>query len=398
MSCSLGALGLVTTLGDDLASSWQALRAGEVTTLRSRSHLVPGEALLVGDVVADLEPCPETLARHACRNNLLSLRALRQMEGAVHEALRGVRADRVGVVMGSSTAGMSSAEAAVAARQRSDALPPEFDYSQMELGGVAEFVADWLGVSGPCYTISTACSSGARALASARSLLTMDLCDVVIAGGTDSLCATTANGFAALKALTDRPSLPFSQNRSGFTLGEGSAIFLVTRNGGGVQLAGVGESSDAHHMSAPQPDGIGAEAAMRAALHDAGIPPDAIQYINLHGTGTALNDVVEGKAVHRVFGDRIVCSSTKPLLGHTLGASGAIEAAVCWLTLRAIQDETLAVPPHHWDEVRDPQIPTLRLARRGDVVPVEGSRAYVMSNSFGFGGNNCALVLATAGT
>src|SRR5207244_42649 len=161
---------------------------------------------------------------------------------------------------------------------------------------------------------------------------------------------------------------------------------------GGIQLVGVGESSDAHHMSAPQPGGTGAEAAMRAALHDAGLAPDEVDYLNLHGTGTVLNDIAEARAVHRLFGARLPWSSTKPLVGHTLGASGAIEAALCWSALKAIRDRRLALLPHHWDGQRDPELPTIRLARRGDVVPVQRS-ATVMSNSFGFGGNNCTVIL-----
>jgi 3-oxoacyl-[acyl-carrier-protein] synthase-1 len=147
-------------------------------------------------------------------------------------------------------------------------------------------------------------------------------------------------------------------------------------------------------MSAPEPSGAGAEAAMRAALHDANVGPDAIAYLNLHGTGTELNDVMEGRAVHRVFGDRLPCSSTKPLVGHTLGASGAIEAAFCWLALRAIDGDRLPLIPHHWDGVAAEEIPAIRLAERHETVRARAD-ALVMSNSFGFGGNNCSLILGT---
>jgi 3-oxoacyl-[acyl-carrier-protein] synthase-1 len=391
--CRIGAVGLVTSLGHDLATTWRRLRACDPTSLIRREGLIGDRPLLVGQVPDPLPAVPRPLSHHACRNNALSLAALLRIDDEVRDALAHVPPARVAVVMGSSTAGIAAAEEAVAAFQHDGALTGEFHYAQLELGGVAEFVADQVGARGPCYTISTACSSGAKALASARSLLELGLCDVAIAGGTDSLCRTTAHGFSALKAISDVPSVPFSTNRAGFTLGEGSAICVLTRDPGGIQLAGAGESSDAHHMSAPQPDGAGAEVAMRAALADASLPADRIDYLNLHGTGTPLNDVMEGKAVHRVFGDRVPCSSTKPLVGHTLGASGAIEAAFCWLALRAMEDGRLPLPPHPWDGAADPEIPAIRLARPGDAATI-GARAAVMSNSFGFGGNNCSLVLA----
>ena len=393
--CRISAVGLVTSLGRDLDTTWRRLRAGDLTALVRHEGLIGDRALLVGQVPFPLPGVPRPLARHACRNNALSLAALLQIEREISEALAGVTPTRVAVVMGSSTAGIAAAEDAVAASRHDGVLPDEFHYAQLELGGVAEFVADHVGARGPCYTISTACSSGAKALASARSLLDLGLCDVAIAGGTDSLCRTTAHGFSALKAISDVPSVPFSANRAGFTLGEGSAICVLTRDTGGIQLVGTGESSDAHHMSAPHPDGAGAEAAMRAALDDAGLTPDRIDYLNLHGTGTPLNDVMEGKAVHRVFADHVPCSSTKPLVGHTLGASGAIEAAFCWLALRALDDGRLPLPPHSWDGIADPDIPPIRLARAHDAATI-GADAVVMSNSFGFGGNNCSLILATA--
>jgi 3-oxoacyl-[acyl-carrier-protein] synthase-1 len=202
----------------------------------------------------------------------------------------------------------------------------------------------------------------------------------------------TAAGFAALQALADGPSNPFSRNRSGLTLGEGAAVFLVTRRRGGIQLLGAGSSSDGHHMSAPEPGGRGAEAAMRAALADAAIAPRDIAYVNLHGTGTPLNDAMEAAVVARLFDRPVPCSSTKPLIGHTLGASGAIEAGICWLMLHERTGGELRPPPHCWDEVPDPDLAPLDLVRRGARL-APAARAIALSNSFGFGGNNCALIL-----
>lgn len=392
-SCALRAVGVVSALGAGVEATWPRLVAGDQSRLTVRDDLVPGRPLLVGEVRAPLPSVPAALRRYGCRNNELALAALRQVEGPIRAAVERHGADRVGVVMGTSTSGIAAAEAAVAHALRAGTLPPEFDGVQLEPGGLAEFVSAWAGARGPAYTISTACSSGAKAVASARALLALGACDAVIAGGADSLCRLTANGFHALQALADAPSNPFSAHRQGLTLGEGAAVFLMIPEGGGVQLVGAGEAGDAFHMSAPDPDGRGAERAMRAALRDADVPAGAVSYLNLHGTGTPLNDAMEGRAVHRVFGPALPCSSTKPLVGHTLGASGALELAFCWMMLARRRHGTVPLLPHRWDGVADPELPALHLAGTGACVNLAG-RALVMSNSFGFGGNNCSLLVS----
>jgi 3-oxoacyl-[acyl-carrier-protein] synthase-1 len=291
--------------------------------------------------------------------------------------------------MGTTTSGVSDAEAAIRHRHATGSLSEDFHYAQLELGGAATFVAELLGVTGPSYTISTACSSGARALASARSLLQLGVCDAVIAGATDTLCGLTTNGFAALQAISDEITNPCSVNRKGLTLGEGSVMFLAMREAGGVQLRGVGEASDAHHMSAPDPEGFGAERAMRNALGDACLTPPEIRYLNLHGTGTPQNDLMESLAISRVFGESPPCSSTKSLVGHTLGAAGAMEAGFCWLVAAEESEGRISLIPHVYDGQLDPKLSRLRLATK-DLRVAAGP---VLTNSFGFGGNNCSLVL-----
>lgn len=387
--CRLAALGMINALGRGPDAIWPRLLAGDQSHFRMRDDLAPGRRLLVGEVVGGLPQIPARLSRFACRNNALALVALGQIEGAVSEALDTVGAARVGVVMGTSTSGVSDAEAAIRHRERTGRLSASFDYAQLEFGGLAAFVAEWLGTAGPAYTISTACSSGARALASARELLALGLCDAVVAGAADTLCGLTAGGFAALQATGDELTNPCSANRRGLTLGEGAVTFLVTREAGGLQLLGVGESSEAHHISAPDPEGGGAEAAMREALADGGLAPEEIAYLNLHGTGTPLNDAMECAAVARVFREPPPCSSTKSLVGHTLGAAGAMEAGFCWLTLHARDRDRLPLAPHAYDGEYDPDLPPIRLAAKGMTVPA----GPVMTNSFGFGGNNCTLVL-----
>jgi 3-oxoacyl-[acyl-carrier-protein] synthase-1 len=390
--CRLAALGVLNALGADAETVWRGLLAGEPSRLSWNDQLVPGRRLLVGAVTDPLPEVPAALARYGCRNNALAQAALVQIEAETRAAITRFGASRVGVVMGTSTSGVSDAEDAFRYQREHGGLAPAFDYAQLEFGGVASFVAAYLGVGGPAYTLSTACSSGARALASARSLLALGLCDAVVAGAADTLCGLTSNGFAALQAICEGVTNPCSRNRAGLTLGEGAAVFLLLPEPGGIQLRGAGESSEAHHMSAPEPSGAGAEAAMRLALADAGLSPEAISYLNLHGTGTPLNDAMECQAVVRVFGTALPVSSSKPLVGHTLGAAGALEAAFCWLMLEHSAAGVLELPPHCWDGERDPELPPVHLVGKGESVRADGALR-VMTNSFGFGGNNCTLVL-----
>jgi 3-oxoacyl-[acyl-carrier-protein] synthase-1 len=387
--CSLDALGMVNALGRGLEEIWPRLLDGDQSHLSIRDDLVPERSLLLGAVRGDLPPVPDRLRRYGCRNNAMTLAALETIEDAVADAIRAVGVDRVGVVMGTSTSGVSDAEEAIRYRHQTGELAPSFFYEQLEFGGAAGFVSALLGLAGPAYTLSTACSSGARALASARSLLDLGVCDAVIAGATDSLCGLTTNGFSALQLVSDVVTNPCSRNRKGLTLGEGSALFLVTRGGDGIRLRGVGESSEAHHMSAPDPHGEGAETAMRAALRDAGLEPDAIAYLNLHGTGTPLNDAMECSAIARTFPSPPPCSSTKPLVGHTLGAAGALETGFCWLTLQRRDAEGMSLIPHAWDGESDPDLVPVPLVTKG----MRAAVGPVMTNSFGFGGNNCTLIL-----
>jgi 3-oxoacyl-[acyl-carrier-protein] synthase I len=308
----------------------------------------------------------------------------------VAEAIERFGSARVGIVLGTSTSGIAEGEAAVAALASGSGLPREFHYAQQEIGSVAPFLACYLGTSGPAYTVSTACTSSAKALASARNLLRANVCDAVVAGGVDSLCKLTINGFAALESTTDELTNPMSRNRRGINIGEAAALLLLTRSSAPVQLLGVGESSDAYHISAPDPEGKGAERAMRAALADAGLDAGAIDYVNLHATATVKNDAMEGWALARVFPQGVACSGTKPLTGHTLGAAGATEAALCCLAIAGDG----ALPPHVWDGAGDPRLPQLALTTPGDRFP--GERRRCMSNSFAFGGSNVCLVLGRA--
>ncbi len=390
--CALEAIGLVTALGTGLDASLPRLISGDTRGLVLRAGLLPDRELLVGAGPDALPPIEDDLAQHRCRNNQLALLALSQMRGAVDAALARFGPARIAIVAATSTSGTAETGEAVRLKLQSRRLPSEFHYSQFEHGGLACFLAASIGAEGPAYTVSTACSSSAKALVSARSLLRLGICDAVIAGGVDSLCQLTACGFTALEAISPERSNPFSRNRRGLNLGEAAALFLLTRESGGIQLRGAGESSDHHHMSAPDPNGGGAEQAMRAALMDAQARADEIVYLNLHGTGTPLNDAMESKAVERVLGLKVPCSSTKPLTGHTLGAAGAMEAAFCWMMLESERHGEIRLAPHVFDGERDSELPAIRFVAPAEAARVRGRRL-TMSNAFGFGGNNCSVIL-----
>ncbi|MDR7296897.1 3-oxoacyl-[acyl-carrier-protein] synthase-1 [Pelomonas aquatica] len=386
MSFYLNALGVVCAAGhdaDSLARSLWATTPGGVQPEPWR-----GRTLHLGRVRQPL-PLPDDTAQRS-RNNALLLSALQPIRAAVDAARERFGPLRVAVVLGTSTSGVGESEAAWAHHGEHGELPAWHDVRQQEIGSGAALLATELGVLGPAYVISTACSSSSKALASAARLLQAGLADAVVCGGADSLCDFTVAGFAALEAVSDARCNPLSANRSGINIGEAGALFLMTRERGEgptVRLAGWGETSDAHHISAPEPSGRGAEAAMRAALAMAGLAPADIGYLNLHGTATPHNDAMESEAVARVFGLDTPCSSTKPLTGHTLGAAGALEAAIAWLTLRGDG----ALPAHHFDGERDAALPAIRLVQPGERLAA-APRA-VLSNSFAFGGSNAALVL-----
>jgi 3-oxoacyl-[acyl-carrier-protein] synthase-1 len=299
--------------------------------------------------------------------------------------------------MGTSTSGIAEGEAAYAMIRRDGAWPADFDYRCIEPGSLGEFVAQALDLRGPAYTVGTACSSSGKTFASARRLMRAGRVDAAVVGGADTLCRMTLGGFAALEATSRGICSPFSRNRDGINIGEAAAAFLLTDEPSVIQLLGIGESSDAHHISAPDPEGRGALTAMRAALEDANLSPADIAYINLHGTGTPLNDSMEAKAVHALFGATTPCSSTKAMTGHTLGAASACEAAFLWLTLHPDFNPDGRLPPHLWDGQLDPSIPPLAFADLDTRLPNNADRVAMLSNSFAFGGSNIALVLARGG-
>lgn len=398
MSTYLSELGIVCALGRGPQAVAAALLAGDTGGMHPQDGWVSGRSLTVGAVPGELPAMPAGMQAAQSRNNQLLLAAALQIEPQIRAAIARYGAGRIGVVLGTSTSGIAEATQSIAEQQRTGQLPADYRYSQQELVAPAAFLSAWLQLSGPSYVISTACTSSARALLSAQRLLRLGVCDAVLCGGVDSLCRLTLNGFAALEAVADARCNPFSANRNGINIGEGAALFLMTNElmageSPPIVLLGGGASSDAYHISAPEPQGLGAQAAMRSALARSGLAAADIDYVNLHGTATRHNDAMESLAVQAIFPAGVPCSSTKPLTGHTLGAAGALEAAFCWLSLSAGHNPRGVLPPQLWDGVADAELPALDLVRAGQAFRRTGAR-YAMSNSFAFGGNNIALILA----
>ena len=386
--CYLNALGMLCSSGGSTDAVKQNLRSG-VANLTCSEDYIEGKALPIGVYQGELPAIPLADRQWHSRNNQFALAALDQIRDAVDHAIETWGAHRIGVIVGTSTSGIAESEVAIRQWLQTGTAPAGYNYGVQEMGAPAQFIAELLALSGPCYGISTACSSGAKALASARRLIRAGVCDAVIAGGVDTLCQLTVRGFSSLEAVSDNRSNPMSRNRDGINIGEGAALFLVSGNASGVELQGVGEGSDAYHISAPEPTGAGAIQVMQAALQDAGIAASEVDYVNLHGTATVLNDQMESRAIERVFGLDVPCSSTKPFTGHTLGAAGAVEAGICWLTLEAAERNFL--PMHLWDGAKDTELPDIRLVTQ-DYRPSDPPR-HVLSNNFAFGGNNIALLL-----
>ncbi|WP_085654409.1 MULTISPECIES: beta-ketoacyl-[acyl-carrier-protein] synthase family protein [unclassified Pseudomonas] len=397
MTAYLNALGVICALGRDKQTVARNLFAGDCSGMRRESGWVPERELPVAAVHGDLAPIPEALADQRSRNNQLLLEAALQIRDDIEQAIQTYGRDRIGVVLGTSTSGIDEASRGLAHYIRDQQFPADYDYRQQELGAPANFLADWLQLSGPTYVISTACTSSARALMSARRLLDLGLCDAVLCGGVDSLCKLTLNGFSALEAVSDERCNPFSANRNGINIGEAAVLFVMSKQRGagpGIALLGAGASSDAHHISAPEPTGRGALQSMQKALDQAHLQAGDISYLNLHGTATQHNDAMESLAVDALFADGVPCSSTKPMTGHTLGAAGALEAAFCWLSLSA-ENPDHALPPHIWDGQADPDLPALKWVTASERLASIAPR-YLMSNSFAFGGNNVSLIIGDA--
>jgi 3-oxoacyl-[acyl-carrier-protein] synthase I len=384
---------LSTCLGVGRAANWRAIveqRTG-LTPCAFETVQLP---TFIGEVAGvEAQAMPEHMAHHHCRNNQLALLALKQdgFEQAVREAAAQYGAHRIGVFLGTSTAGILSTELAYRKRDaHTGALPADFHYEQTHnTYSVGGFVRDYFALQGPAVVVSSACSSSAKVFGNAARMLACGLIDAAIVGGVDSLCLTTLYGFNSLELLSPELCQPFGEARKGISIAEAAGFALLTRerpaSSSTISVLGIGESSDAHHMSSPHPEGAGAFAAMQQALDMAKLAPQDIDYINLHGTATRSNDAAEGLAVSALFGAATPCSSTKGHTGHALGAAGIIEAA-----LSALAIEHGLIPGGVNTLERDKSIAVNYQLGNLAVAP-----KLVLSNSFGFGGSNCSLILGS---
>lgn len=369
MNLYLTSLGIISYLGDGIEE-----------TLHNAIH---GKN---GPIKAELPEIYDDFYNTRC--NQLIHHCYFQIERDIDKIKKKYSQDRLGVVLGTSNSGIEEAQTAVFEQLNGRGLSEKFDSKMLEMGNPSYYLKKISGVSGVCYSISTACSSSTKALSSARRLIENDICDAVIVGGADSLCRFADAGFASLEAVSQGKTNPFSKNRDGINIGEGAALFILDKHPGreNIKLLGIGETSDAYHITSPDPEGTEAARAMKIALDDAGLQASDIDYLNLHGTGTIHNDEMEANAVSKVFPD-IPCSSTKPLTGHCLGASGAIELGLCWISL--LNNKLIL---HMYDGEYDDSIPKINLV--SDDCNVSDIKNCA-SNSFAFGGSNACIVIGS---
>jgi len=385
-----------TCIGHGLAPLEAALRVGRGGLVSCAFETVDLDTY-VGEIAGiNDERLPAALRQFDCRNNRLAQLALRQdgFGEAIRAAIARFGRRRLGLFLGTSTSGILETEIGYRHRDPvTGALPAAFSYlGTHSTFSVAAFLRALLDLEGPAVVVSTACSSSAKVFGSAQRMIEAGVIDAALVGGVDSLCLTTLHGFHSLQLTSRGPCRPFAVDRDGISVGEGAAFALLERPGpaasaGSVALLGVGESSDAYHLSSPHPDGLGARLAMEAALAAAAVEPEQVDYLNLHGTATPSNDRAESRAVVALLGSRVPCSSTKGATGHTLGAAGAVEAVISALALaRGFMPGGI-----NTTEV-DPTLGVHYLTATRAVAP-----SRVLSNSFGFGGTNCSLLLGRLG-
>ena len=372
-------LGIINCLGSSKTEIWENTINGSQEKLL-KNPIISGKEIYTGTITDKLPKIKDRI--YNCRTNQILLHCLNQIEDSWVKISSKYASERIGIIVSSNNVGMDEARKHLA----SGASISLSDLKLIESGICAEFLQSITKVGGLCYGISTACSSGAKSFSSARNLIKNDICDAILVGGVDDISMWSVYGFDSLCAISKGKTNPFSVNRNGINLGEGGAIFIMEKDCEGIQVCGIGESSDAYHVTSPDPSGYGAFLAMKGALEDANLRPEEIDYINLHGTGTVQNDEMEAKAVRKLFGDKVLCSSSKALTGHLLGAAGSVEAGLCWLMLSEFNKNNDVIP-HIYDGCDMPQ--PISLVKKGTHKKI----TYCLSNSFAFGGSNASVIL-----
>lgn len=381
-------------------TSVSSLGTNELTIVDSLSHtdrcyLTYRDDLLnehkgsyFGQIKAKL-PRLDEYHEHKSRNSAVLAFLTDSIKDSINELKQKYSKDRIAIILGTSTSGLDETENELKKFMQTGVQSRDFYYKSQEFGDPSMFLADYLEIDGPAYTISTACSSSARALICGKRMLESGLVDAVIAGGADTLCKVPINGFNSMGVLSQERCLPFNKNRAGINIGEGGGLMILSKEKASLELLGVGESSDAYHVSSPDPSGAGAISAIEMALNDASLTTDDIGYVNLHGTATKLNDAMESKAMASLFKGKVPCSSTKYMTGHTLGAAGIVEAAILCYLLK--HDLDLPVQDFSHDEIDD-TLDECGLIKE----KIKAKKKVMMSNSFAFGGNNASIIIAKA--
>ena len=369
-------LGFVCALGDNHTDIIENARKGDTSAMFSEDVIVGGEKVPFGKA-----PVAKT---HDLRMYDLIDVALGQISADIELLKQNYDANRLGIIIGSSNTGVSEAQKRIETAFQNGVSIEKDVIGELELGMPSQYIREKTGFMGPTFTVSTACSSSLKVFESARKLIENGFCDAVLVGGVDGRCDFALNGFDALSALSKKHTNPMSKNRDGINLGEGAALFILERGCCGIKLLGIGESSDAYHLTSPDPTGTGAIFSMNRALVDAKLEPKDIDFINMHGTGTVANDVMESLAINTVFGENVLCASTKPLTGHTLGAAGAISMGLSWLMLKYN-----FIIPHIFDGEYADDCSKIKLAQIGETREINR----ILCNAFAFGGSNTSLIM-----
>ncbi|MFW5443912.1 MAG: beta-ketoacyl-ACP synthase [Methylococcaceae bacterium] len=389
---SIAAYSSISACGLGNKALFQTLTEHKSSLAKLKLFEVPF-ATFVGEIKGELPEISAELEIYNSRNSRVALAALNHPASGLREAVKTAKtrygSHRVGVIVGTSTSGLYETESAYSLLLQQGVMPDDFNFvTRHAYQATGRFLQLELGLTGPCFSISTACSSGAKAIAAGQRLIDNDVCDAVLVGGVDTLCRLTLRGFKSLGLVAELPCTPMDKDRKGISIGEAAGLILLEKSSQGdslPKLLAVGESSDAHHMSTPHPEGKGAVLAMQRALQLARLKAESIGYLNLHATATKINDQVESLAVQQVFSDQLKCSATKGVTGHTLGAAGALEAIIA---LSALQHQFIpgTYGLSHQDEQCNLQVvKTPQLNQTLD---------YAMSNSFGFGGNNASIIFS----
>lgn len=373
---SITSYSAICSLGTDISEIFQNSLLSGKNYFSQDDSIIKGVDLYLGKVKAKLPLIQNP--KFNTRTNSLLLHCCNQIKTDIDEIISKYGKERIGVVVGSTNVGVNEYE-------------NSHDVFHSQIGSPAIFLKEYFGLKNYCAGVSTACTSGIKAFSTGVKLLENGICDAVLCAASDALSKTPVFGFTSLEVMSHSICKPFSKNRDGINIGEGAAVFILEKDANnGFKILGIGETSDAYHTSTPDPQGVQAAHAIEIALKNAGLTPSNIDYINLHGTGTVTNDVMEANAVYKIFEDKVPASSTKSLTGHCLGASAGVETALCLAFLDNSINPQKKLIPHNYDGEYDTGLPEIKLAKHKEKAE---KNTRVLCNAFGFGGSNAVIIL-----